>query len=116
MKQVIAKVYAGFSPAHGACRLAVEDVGTAALDTDMPWLFLEDDILRIAWEGIYFPLDEALQALYACLPPEAEGKLDYLDLEAWTLTRHVLLPGAKAADRFSIATRSLNHVLAYSGH
>ena len=118
MKQIIAKVYAGFSPAHETCRLAVEDAGTAPPATDMPWLFLEGDILRIAWEGIYFPLDEVLQALNACLPPEAEGKLDYLDLEAWTLTRHVLLPGTKTKqpDRFSIVTRSLNHVLAYSGY
>ena len=118
MKQAIVKVYAGFSPAHEACRLSVEEAGKTALGTDMPWLFLEGGILRITWEGIYFPLDEVLQALCACLPPDAEGKLDYLDLEAWALTRHTLLAGIKAGQygRFGVATRSLNHVLAYSGH
>ena len=115
MKQFIAKVYAGFSPAHETCRLAVEDAGKTALGTDIPWLFLKGDILQIAWEGVYFPLDEVLQALNTCLPPEAEGKIDFLDMEGWTLTRHVLLPG-KTADRFSIATRCLNHVLDHSEH
>ena len=117
MKQVIAKTYAAFSPAHEACRLAVREAGTTALGVD-PWLFLEGDILRIEWEGVYFPLDEVLQALNNCLPPDAEGKLDYLDLEAWTLTRHVLSQNTEAGprNRFSITTRSLNYVLAYSGH
>lgn len=117
MKQVIAKTYAAFFPAHEACRLAVREAGTAALGT-APWLFLEGDILRIAWEGVYFPLDEVLQALNNCLPPDAEGKLDYLDLEAWTLTRHALLQNREAGlrNRFTITTRSLNHILAYSGH
>jgi hypothetical protein len=117
VKQVIAKTYAAFFPAHEVCRLAVQEAGTAALGAD-PWLFLEGGILRIAWEGIYFPLDEVLQALNSCLPPDAEGKLDYLDLEAWTLTRHVLLQDTEAGtrDRFAITTRGLNHVLAYSGH
>ena len=118
MKHHIAKTYAAFSPAHEACCLAVEEAGRTALGMDAPWLFLEGDMLQIAWEGIYFPLDEVLQALNVCLPPDAEGKLDYLDLEAWTLTRHILLQGTEAGQqgRFSIATRSLNHVLDHSGH
>ena len=118
MKHVIAKAYASFFPAHETCRLAVEEIGTAALGTDMPWLFLEGGMLRIEWEGIYFPLDAMLQTLSASLPPDAEGKLDYLDLEAWTLTRHMLSPGIKEGrrDRFRIITHSLNHILDYSGH
>jgi len=117
VKQFIARVYAGFSPAHEACRLAVENAGITALGTDIPWLFLKGDILQITWEGVYFPLDEVLQALSACLPPEAEGKIDFLDLEGWSLTRHVLLQGTKPGqpDRFSIAIRCLNHVMDHSG-
>ena len=78
---------------------------------ESPWVFLEGNMLRISWEGLYFPLEEVLCALSATLAQNAEGKLDYLDLEAWTLTR--CIPGA---DGFHTTTRSLNHVLDYSGH
>lgn len=115
MKQGIAKVYAAFFPAGETALRAVEEAGAAALGTE-PWLFLERDILRISWEGMYFPVDEALEALKRALPPDAQGKFDYLDLEEWTLTRHVFQPGAGGEAAFNAATRSLNHVLDYSGH
>ena len=110
VNQVLAKVYAAFSPADAACLGPVERAGKSALGHEAPWLFLDGDLLRISWEGMYFPLDEVLEALAAHLPPDARGKLDYLNLEEWTLTRHIY-DGA-----FSASTRSLNHVLAYSGH
>lgn len=114
MRHVLVKVYAAFSDADEACRDAVAGAGGGALGTGEPWLFLEDGLLRISWEGMYFPLDEVVAALEHSLGAAAEGKLDYLDLDAWTLTRYVA--DGSGAGRFVSTTRSLNQVLEYSGH
>lgn len=105
------KVYAAFSPAPDEVLAAVEKAGRAAIGHDSDWLFHEGNFLRIAWEGLYFPLEDVLHALAATLPENAEGKLDYLDLDDWTITRHV--PQKR---KFQTSTRSLNQVLEYSGH
>lgn len=131
VRDAAVKVYGGFHPADADVFCRVEEAGRDAVGEE-PWLFLEGDLLRISFEGAYFFLPDMLLALEVCLPPEAEGKLDYLDMEAWTLTRCQLgaSAGEKAAaasgplsaaenaslTRFSVFTRSLNHVLAYSGH
>ncbi|SBW00169.1 conserved hypothetical protein [uncultured delta proteobacterium] len=111
MTRELVKVFAAFSPVEEACREALERAARGAVGCDEPWLFREDGLVRISWAGIWFPLEDALDALRMALPPEAEGKLDYLDLEAWTLTRCLWRGGA-----FDIQTRGLNHVLEYSGH
>lgn len=116
MRNILCKVYAGLSSADEPLRAAVENAARSAVGRDEDWLFLDgDNLLRISFEGIYFPLEEVLEALDGNLTPEAEGKLDYLDLEAWTLERHIF-QAAPGTPRRTSATRSLNHVLAYSGH
>lgn len=115
MKQVIAKCYAAFYPANANSFRAVGKAGAQAIGKEEPWLFLEEDLLRISWEGVYFPLDEILGALANSLPQDAEGKLDYLDLEDWTLTRHIFQPKSDK-EAFSVSTRGLNQILDYSGH
>lgn len=117
MAIVLAKVYAAFSTADKDCFSAVAEAGQDAMGHEEDWLFLEGDMVRISWEGLYFPVDEVLEALGNSLPPEAEGKLDYLDLEAWTLTRFVFTPKTGSGEKaFSSSTRNLNQVLEYSGH
>lgn len=111
MKNILCKVYAAFSPAGEEARKGVEEAAKGAVGGSEEWLFLEKDMLRISFEGAYFPLEETLAALQGLLPPDAEGKLDYLDLEEWKLLRHEFLNG-----RFSASERGLNHVLDYSGH
>lgn len=105
------KVYAAFFPADANVLSAVEKAGREAMGHESPWLFLEGNMLRIAWEGVYFPLEEVLRALADTLAHNAEGKLDYLDLEDWTLTRYLPRAGG-----FHASTRGLNQVLEYSGH
>lgn len=109
--KTLAKTYAAFSPADANTLAAVERAGQEALGHDAPWAFLEGGTLRISWEGLYFPLEEVLLALAATLGSGPEGKLDYLDLEEWTLTRYV--PGTNG---FQASKRDLNQVLDYSGH
>lgn len=111
MSKVLLKIYAGFSPADQASFDAVSHAGKDALGHEEPWLFLETDLLRLSFEGIYFPLETVLEALAGHLPPTALGKLDSIDLEAWTLTRYEFSEG-----KFTATARGLNNVLDYSGH
>lgn len=109
---ILVKVYGAFYPVDTDCYAAVSLVGEHVVPNDEPWLFFEGDMLRFAFEGLYFPLDDVLDALRDALPEHAAGKLDYLDLEAWTMARHVLTPGRV----FTLSTRGLNDVLDHSGH
>ena len=112
MTRTLVKVYAAFAPASADVLAAVENAGREAMGHEgTPWAFLEGNMLRISWEGLYFPLEDVLCALSATLARDAEGKLDYLDLEAWTLTRCTPQVGG-----FHSSTRSLNQILDYSGH
>ena len=111
MPRELVKVFAAFSPVGEGCFEALQQTAGAALGCDEPWLFREGDMVCIAFQGLWFPLEETLAALREHLAPETAGKLDYLDLETWTLTRCVWRHGA-----FDRVIRDLNHVLAYSGH
>lgn len=113
MSKVPVKVYAAVSPAAEPCLTAVLRAGNTGFghEEDEPWAELDGDLLRISFEGLYFPLEDVLSALDEYLPPDARGKLDYLDMEAWTLTRYTWGDGPRG-----VATRSLNQVLEYSGH
>jgi hypothetical protein len=112
MARTLVKIYATFSPADDSVLSTVEQAGQTAAGQDDPWLSLEDATLRLAWEGVYFPLEEVLQALEGALGKDAQGRLDYLDLENWTITRYILRENAFSAP----ARRGLNQVLEYSGH
>ena len=72
---------------------------------------LEGDIFRISFEGVFFPLDDVLEALRPLLCTESSGKIDLIDMEGWTLTR-----AAFSGTDIAVKTVGLNHVLAYSGH
>ena len=111
MKNVLCKVYAAFFPVGNIGLDALESAAEGALGNEEAWLFLEEGMLKISFEGVYFPLREVMEALEDLLPVNAEGKLDYLDLEEWRLHRHIYANGA-----FTVSERSLNHVLDYAGH
>ena len=111
MTKSIIKIYAAFSPVAEAVRQELETVEKDVMGNGEEWLFWEDGLLRISFEGLYFPIEEALAILEPHLTGKSSGKLDILDLEDWTLTRHELRNGQLTA-----STRSLNHVLDYAGH
>ena len=52
-----------------------------------------------------------LDALRPLLCAESSGKIDLIDMEAWTLTRATF-----SGTEITAKTVGLNHVLAYSGH
>ena len=112
MERILIKVYAGLHPVDAACADSVRLAGISAVhDSGDPWLFHERDLLHISFEGLYFPEDEVLEALDACLPAHAQGKMDVIDLENWELRRYAREDGA-----FRLSRQGLDQVLEYSGH
>lgn len=108
---VLLKVYGNLHPADAGLRAAVAAACEARMPAGEEAVSLEGDLLRIAFEGLYFPVEETLAAVQARLRPEQTGKLDVLDLEAWRLERHVFTDG-----RITSGAAPLNNVLEFSGH
>ncbi|MBQ9406533.1 MAG: hypothetical protein IJU37_07345 [Desulfovibrio sp.] len=107
------KVYGHIHPADATLFSALKDACAAALpdNDDIPLLEQEGDLVRISFEGAFFPVEEVLAAVQTRLLPEHQGKLDVLDMDAWRLVRHVFRAG-----RVESRSGSLNQVLEYSGH
>ena len=111
---VLLKVYAAFFPVSSDLVEKVREAASQALAMEGdpgPHVFFEDTMLRISFEGIYFPVEDVVQALRKHLTPAMQGKLDYLDLEDWRLTRYRLEDGEVRP-----SSAPLNNVLAFSGH
>ncbi len=107
------KVYGHVYPVSSAF---YDDLAHACADAlpdadDIPVLEKDGDMARISFEGMYFPVNEVLEALARYLGPEHKGKLDVLDMGGWRLTRHVFEEG-----RINSSSAPLNNVLDYSGH
>ena len=92
MRPVIIKAYGALSPANEETLQAVR----AVLET---W-FIEEDVaelngnmVTIGYEGDAFPDDEVVEVLKPYLCETSWGKLDIIDLEAWTLHRYTFTNG-----------------------
>ncbi len=86
MRPVIMKVYGNLYPVDKTCFEEVEQVLTAWNIEDS--VFYEKDMVRISYEGEYFPCDEVSEILKSYHAETTEGKLDCMDLEEWTLARY----------------------------
>lgn len=111
MYQILMKVYGAFHPTGENVDAALTTLESQVIG-DTPWFYRTNDMVNISYEGIWFPVDDALDLLSTHLAPNSTGKLDVLDLEAWTLTRHLWRGG----QFHSSPARDLNSVLDYSGH
>lgn len=110
--RTLVKVYGNISSASPELMHALEPVARQALPTpDDPVLEQDGDMLRIHFEGICFPLEEFLEVVLLHLSKKSLGKVDYIDLDAWKLHRHII--EGKSIRASSV---SLNNVLDYSGH
>ncbi|SHN50672.1 hypothetical protein [Desulfovibrio litoralis] len=79
--------------------------------------------LNCSFEGLYFPFEDFLQELNLTNPKnknsyplnnifqDVEGRLDYIDIENWNLTRLIF-----QNHTIQYSTTPLNNILAYSGH
>ena len=107
MREEPCKTYGHLFPAD---QHIADAVGAVLSDWNIPECTeLEGDIFRISFEGVFFPLDDVLDALRPLLCAESSGKIDLIDMEAWTLTR-----AAFSGTEITVKTVGLNHVLAYS--
>ena len=109
MRQEPVKAYGSLTPAGEEARSALENACTdwgAAAEIE-----LTGDLLRFSFEGVFFPGDDVAEALSPFLSKVSTGRIDVLDMEAWTLTRYLVADG-----KIVRSVRDLNHVLDYSGH
>ena len=109
----LCKAYGHVDPCGDALYGALTQAVASAMgqEEEEPVLVREGDMARISVEGIYFPVEEVVQALREHLTPAMQGKLDYLDLENWRLDRYRLEAGEVRP-----SSAPLNNVLAFSGH
>lgn len=104
MEQIIVKVYGHVSPASEGMLDAVRPIADDAVA-------LEGTMLLVSFEGMYFMIEEFMEALAPHLARGCEGRIDYIEMDAWTLTRFWIKDGL-----VSSSSASLNQVMAYSGH
>lgn len=112
MRDPLVKAYGHVYPAGAPLEDALRAALREALpdNDDVPLLERDGDMLRISFEGGYFPEEEVVSVLRTA-PGRTLGKLDVLDLENWCLTRHAFRDG-----RLHTSAAPLNNVLDYSGH
>ena len=112
---LLIKVYAAFAPAQQEDFLKLSEACSTAIaseDDHDPFVTMPGDMLRISFEGIYFPLDDVAPVIQELAEKKAAGKMDVLDMENWRMTRYQ----AKGDGRLEIRSAPLNSVLDYSGH
>lgn len=108
---VMLKVYGNLWPASPQLKDRLSMLCTSCLPPESQIVELDVDLLRISFEGIFFPLKEVLDCIKPSLENNTRGKLDVLDLEAWTLQRHIFANG-----KITCRSAPLNNILDYSGH
>lgn len=99
--KVEVKVYAGIHPAGPAEEAALRQV-LGDWQMDQQAVELEGDILRISFEGLFFPAEDCVNALKPLLTEQSRGKVDRLDLENWLLERWILDYGRVSYRRASL--------------
>lgn len=113
MEHILVKVYGSVQPADidmcARVSEAAQSMGSICGIDEC--ISLEGTLLTVHFEGVFFPIDDVLTALKSTLSPQAEGRLDYIDMDEWTLTRFWIQGGLITHN-----TTSLNQVMEYSGH
>ncbi len=68
------------------------------------------DSLQMAFEGVYFDIESVLLIIQKHITPQSTGRIDYIDLEAWNMTRYRI-----EGKQISSNSVGLNNVLDYAG-
>ena len=110
---ILLKVYASISgAAQGLADELREAVRDAVHADESPAETVTEDgpLVLVAFEGLYFPVEEAAARIKRRLTSETAGKMDVLDLENWTITRFTF-QGGFMQER----SGSLNNALDFNG-
>lgn len=107
MNIICIKIYGNLFPVN-------QDIYTAIDKVLKSWHLnihheIEGDLWRIQYEGIYFPTDDVITVIKPLLCVASQGKLDTIDIDAWTLTRHRFI-----GTDITCITTPLNDILAHS--
>lgn len=106
--QVLIKVYGAFEPVNDSIESSLSQL--LIVNDGSSWWRLDGQMVHIEFEGMYFPVDDALDSLRSSFVSATKGKLDVLDIEAWEMTRYIFEEGT-----FKSTLRNINDVLAFSG-
>lgn len=91
MRPILEKAYGNLYPVTEECYNQAYTILSSWNIEDA--VFLEKDMLRFSYEGDYFPCDEIAECLRSFHTKETQGKLDCMNIEDWTLTRHSYILG-----------------------
>lgn len=109
---VILKVYGNLAPVTPAQYEKLREIAKDCLpEPETAPASLQDQLLTIMFEGVYFPTEEFLDCIRQFLSCRQQGKIDVLDIEQWTLLRYLI-----ANNQISPHYAPLNNVLDFSGH
>ena len=112
MRQEPFKAYGNLHPADERVLQALEAVFCSwGLSVELEFAGSDGALLRLGFEGVFFPEDEVVNAIRPFLTQKSTGKLDIINVEDWTLTRYTFDAG-----QLYRGQRDLNQVLEYSGH
>lgn len=108
MEHILIKVYGSISNAspklYAAALAMIEEQDENAVE-------LDGTFFTISFEGIYFMMDEFIEAIKPHLTKECSGRIDYIDVDEWNLTRFWIEGGLITQN-----TAGLNHIMDHSGH
>ncbi len=107
---VLVKVYGNLFPSSQEMFLSLKKSCKFAMPATPSPLSLKKDLLLLSFEGIFFPVDDFISVLEDLLMPDLNGKVNYLDIENWQMTRYLIGNGQIQKNNVS-----LNHVMDYSG-
>lgn len=108
---ILVKVYGNIWPAGENLQTKLQkSLDSALVPNNVNPLSLEGDLLLLSFEGIFFPIEDFIATLDKSLNESLQGKIDYLDLEKWRMTRYLIKEGQIAHNSVS-----LNQVMDYSG-
>ncbi len=105
MRPVVVKVYGNLSPVNEECYKEAVQITEAWNLYDV--VELNKDLLLFSYEGEYFPCDEIVEVLKSYHNTETQGKLDCINLEEWTLSRHFF----NKNEPYRTNTASLDHAI-----
>ncbi len=112
---VLVKVYGHLSPvskadAHAFITELLPFFSHSDIMDAEEMLIHTGDTLQLAFEGIYFDVEDILPIIQKNLISHSYGKIDYLDLEAWQMTRYFI-----CGIKIDIKRMGLNNVMDYAG-
>lgn len=109
MRHILVKVYGSVHPLQEAEKISLVNRLELLLGDDI--VDADGDMVRIGFEGMYFPIDEVLEIIQEYLHDESAGRIDYIDMDGWRLHRH-MIEGMKIIEK----SNDLNNILDFAGH